>query len=680
MPRHGGAFVGREEELAFLAARRRETARGPQFILVSGEAGVGKSRLLAEFRRTLQHRPVFVGYGECRDVAPVPFGPFISIFKTLVPELARGLAVASTSADRGEQEKGVLFDAARDAVERLGARRTTVLFLEDIHLADGGTLELLTHLARGVHTGRILMFTTYRSEPLHADERLLAAVARLVRLPDVSTLDLPPLTETEARTLVAVSVPDTVRLEAEILDAVVARAEGNAFFLEELVKSAVDRARRGMPSDEIPNSIQSVILERLAALSPGDRRVLAHAAVLGRWFDIELLCRVLKVKRADLLPSLRRARDANLILEGPPGSLSFSFRHGLTREAIVNDMLFAERRLLHADILDMLEALPVEDRQRYISDLAHHAFEAGDHPKAARYNEEAGDKAVGVNAYDDAAQHYERAITAMAPSHPGRRALYRKAGDSLFWAGHFERAVRTYQTALELAVAASDVAEAGRIHLQIARQYYLRENSTDAMASARRAIDVLTPNGPRALRDLAALTLAALHVFRLEVAAASELLGGIQSPNEPDVAYRYHHVMANVLALQYQVHEWKEQCELYVAAAQEKRSEGDLLLAFQNVADMALHIGQRQIAESSFAEAMTVALRSGIAASIGLVASNYAYERFLAGDLDTSRVLGREGHVRHAHLSIRGLFPRRRCDRAGPRARGRRAVARRAGQ
>ena len=639
MPRHGSAFVGRKEELAFLAARRRETARGPQFILISGEAGVGKSRLLAEFRTTLAHRPVFVGYGECADVAPVPFGPFISIFRTLVPELAQRLAVASKSADRGENEKGALFDAARDALEGLGARRTTVVFLEDIHFADNGTLELLTHLARAVRAGRILVLSTYRTEPLHANERLLGAVARLARVPGIAMLDLPPLTETEARMLVASAVPDSVRLDAETVDAVVARAEGNAFFLEELVKHAVDRARHVAPPDEIPTSIQSVILERLASLDAHDRRTLAHAAILGRSFDFELLCRVLHAERTVVLPSLRRARDANLILEGPADSSSFSFRHGLTREAIVTDMLSAERRLLHADVLDVLEGLSPAARQRHVSDLAHHAFEAGDLPKAVRYNEEAGDNAVGVNAYDDAAQHYERALAAAPPSQVGRGALYRKAGDSLFWAGRFERAVRTYETALELALSVSDVAEAGRLHLQLARQHYLRVNSTDAMASARRAIDVLTPHGPRALRDLAALTLAALHMFRLEIDAASALLDDIRTLDDLDVAYRYHHVRAGVFALQSRIPEWKEECELFLRVARDKHSDRDLVLALHNIADLAFHIGQSRIAESNFSESMAVALRSGIAASIGLVASNYAYERYLAGDFEQCRSL-----------------------------------------
>src|ERR1035437_7074073 len=381
-------FVGRERELAALTELRKDTARGPRFVLVGGEAGVGKSRLLAEFRRTLPQRAIVFGVGECADVAPAPFAPFIAMFTPFAPEIAQRLSRTPPIVTHGEAATRALFDDVRRAVEELAAKRALLLYLEDVHFADSGTLALLAHLARACQGPRLLAIVTYRLEALDQSDEFVATIARLVRLPNVTAIDLPPLSQRDARALVTGTIRADLAADARLVDALVARADGNAFFLEELVAHAAERS--GDEAAPLPRSISAVIRERFGTLPASDRTLLTHAAVFGRRFDIELLRKVVDADRDELLAALRRARDAGLAVEEPGDAQRLRFRHALTREAIVSGLLTLQRRPLHARILVVLEALSADERDAYGSELAYHALEAHDPDKALRYGEAAG--------------------------------------------------------------------------------------------------------------------------------------------------------------------------------------------------------------------------------------------------------------------------------------------------
>jgi predicted ATPase/DNA-binding CsgD family transcriptional regulator len=629
-------FVGRERELATLGELRKESARGPRFVLVSGEAGVGKSRLLAEFRRSLPQRATVFGEGECADVAPAPFAPFIAMFKPIAPEIARRLSVAPPVLTHGEVAVRALFDDVRRALEELAAKRAVLLYLEDVNFADSGTLSLLAHLARSCRGPRLLVIVTYRVEALDQSDEFVATIARLVRLPNVATIDLPPLSQRDARALAAGTIRTDLAADAQLVAALAARADGNAFFLEELVKHAA--ARSGHDTAPLPRSISAVIRERLATLPASDHTLLAHAAVFGRTFDVELLRKVVDAERDELLAVLRRARDAGLVVEEPGHAERLRFRHALTREVIVDELLTLQRRPLHARILVVLEALPVTEQDAYSTELAYHALEAHDPDKAVRYGEAAGDKAVKIHAYADAAHHYGRAVNAAALPDAPRRRLLRKLGDSLSWSRSAQNARRAYGEAAELARAAGDVDDAGAIQLQIARQDYVHGNTSEAIATSTSAIEILSHGGSQTLRDLAAARLALYHVFRLETADALRVLATIVRPDAPDVAPHYHQVRAGALAADCDVAGWKEEAALYLAAA-ERGGESEFAIALHNVADCAVATGEMRLAEQWLHRSLELELRNASHRYFAFTTSGLSYHRYLAGELAEAKRL-----------------------------------------
>jgi len=616
-------FVGRERELSALAAARKATARGPRFVLVGGEAGVGKSRLLVEFRRSLPQRPNVFGAGECTDVAPVPFAPFIAMLNAGFPEIARRLSVAPPGVTHGEAAVRALFEDVRRALDELAAKRATLLYLEDLHFADSGTLALLAHLARACRGSRLLVVATYRSEALEQSDEFVATIARLVRLPNVTAIDLPPLSQRDARALAAGAI-GADPAEARLVDELVARADGNAFFLEELVKHAAERGPDG--AAPLPLSVTAVIRARLAILPAGDRSRLLHAAVFGRSFDVELVRRLVEVDRDELLATLRRARDAGLIVEQPDDARRLRFRHALTREAIVGELLALERRPLHARVLAVLEALPAAERAGYRTELAYHALESHDVEKAAHYAEAAGDHAFALRAYADATHQYERAVNVAPLPEATRRRLLRKLGDSLHLSRSAHGARRAYTEALELAAAGGDVDEAGALALQLAGLHYVHGNTSGAIAMATQAIDILSRGGSESLSDVAAARLALYHLFRLETDDALRALGTIVRPEARDVAPFYHQARMGALAIDGD-DGWKEEASLYLAAA----AQGDdtELVALHNAADCAVATGKMNLAEDWLRRALSIGSRSYLSFAL----SGLAYQRFLAGDL-----------------------------------------------
>jgi DNA-binding CsgD family transcriptional regulator/ABC-type transporter Mla MlaB component len=623
-------FVGRERELAALGEIRKESARAPRFVLVSGEAGAGKSRLLAEFRRSLPQRATVFGEGECADVAPAPFAPFVAIFKSIAPEIARRLSVAPPVLLHGETAVRALFDDVRRALEELAAKRAVLLYLEDVHFADSGTLSLLAHLARAAHGPRLLAIVTYRAEALDQSDEFVATIARLVRLPNVATIDLSPLSQRDARALAAGTIRADLAADAQLVDALAARADGNAFFLEELVKHAT--AQSGHDIAPLPRSISAVIRERLATLPASDRTLLAHAAIFGRTFDVMLLRKVVDVERDELLAVLRRARDAGLVIEEPGHAERLRFRHTLTREAIVGELLTLQRRPLHARILVALEALPSTEQDAYSTELAYHALEAHDPDKAVRYGEAAGDKAVNVHAYADAAYHYGRALNAGPLPDAPRRRILRKLGDNLSRSRAAQNARRAYAEAIELARAAGDLDDAGAIQLQIARQEYALGNTSEAIAASASALEILSHGGSQALRDLAAARLALYRVFRLETAEALRVLATIVRPDAPDVAPSYHQVRAGARAADFDVAGWKEEAVLYLAAA-ERGGEIELTIALHNVADCAVAIGEMRLAEKWLRDSLELGRRNASPLYSAFTLGGFSYQRYLAGEL-----------------------------------------------
>ncbi|MBD5635361.1 MAG: AAA family ATPase, partial [Candidatus Eremiobacteraeota bacterium] len=318
-------FVGRQEELGYLRERRLEASSSHGgLVLIAGEAGVGKSRLISEFCESLAYSRWRIGQGPCLEFAQRPYGPFLDILARLDSRpFEPGLA-----ASRRDQ-----FDKIIERFEAIAAKTALVLVIEDVHWADAATLDLLAYLGSKLHRMRILVLASYRPDDLHPEHPAATAVAKIARSARAGRIDLGPLRGVELRTFIDEALSGFVLAEGTRREIALA-SDGNPFFAEELLKSAVERkaTNESVRKRDMPATLRDTLLERLRPLDPEERRVVTQAAVIGRTFGMDLLATTLDVEPERLLPPLRRARDFQLVEEIAPAV--FRFRHALTREAI----------------------------------------------------------------------------------------------------------------------------------------------------------------------------------------------------------------------------------------------------------------------------------------------------------------------------------------------------------
>ncbi|HEX3468196.1 MAG TPA: AAA family ATPase [Candidatus Elarobacter sp.] len=433
-------FIGRRDELAYLRERRLEagSSRG-SLVLIAGDAGVGKTRLIAEFCGSLAYSRWRIAQGPCLEDGRRPYGPILDALAKLDaggPELA-------PAATKLEQ-----LDAIVDRLASIASRSALVLAIEDLHWADAATLELLAYLGPKVHRMRALILASFRPDELHPEHPAVAGVNKIARSARAGRIDLGPLDGVELRTFIDEAL-DGIALPEETRREIALAGDGNPFFTEELLKNAVehttvrvDERRR----HDLPVTVRATLLDRLRPLDESERRVVRQAAVIGRTFGLDLLAATLDTDTTSLLPALRRARDFQLVEELSPSL--FRFRHGLTREAIYSEFLGAEVQPVHRGIALVLEEAP--DDAHSLEALAYHWWAAHDHERAARYNEQAGDAAGRVHAHEDAIAFYERALESQELDLAARARMVEKIADRRVALGWTVEANHTYTAAADL--------------------------------------------------------------------------------------------------------------------------------------------------------------------------------------------------------------------------------------
>lgn len=518
-PQH--VLVGREAELAELTALlgipadTASPAGSPasgSHVLLSGDAGVGKTRLLSELTAAADSAGWQVYVGHCLDFgdSALPYLPFSELLARVAadrPDLIERVAgdypaltrlqpgrrvLAAGETHEGSIDRGSLLDAVRGLLEALAEDGPVLLVVEDAHWADRSTRDLLSFLfARPFH-GPVRIVTSYRSDDLHRRHPLRPQVAEWTRLGSVERVALGPLPEAAVRALVATIATQPLP-EAE-LAAIVARAEGNAFFVEELVASAGD-------SDQLPWSLSDVLLVRLDGLDDGSREAVRTAAVAGREVSHELLAHVTGLPAAELEEALRRAVEMNVLTVRPDGR--YAFRHALLAEAVYDDLLPGERVRLHSRYVAILLD-PATSGRGTAAELARHALLAHDLGTAYTASVRAGDEALTVGGPDEASQHYQQALellTGREDTAPAAEvaSLTAKAVEALAASGQPVRAAALAAERLELLPA--DAAPADRALLLIARAeaLYVTEAGDDPVHLANAAFE-LAPDDASPLR------------------------------------------------------------------------------------------------------------------------------------------------------------------------------------
>src|SRR5215469_4397337 len=481
-------FFGREEELAVMgAAWQRARTGSRQVMLVAGEAGIGKTRIIGEFaRRCLSAATTLVGH--CDEEALTPYQPFVEALTQLLdpfsdaelaqqmrhgdltPEVAR--LVPNLTAGLPELDSGAVVDPESErfrlfqAVDRLfssAAKRTPLLILlDDLHWADKSSLLLLRHLARGAPSTAMLLIGTYRGDGVERTP-LGALLADLQRDQGAARLTLRGLTVEDAGRLVEAI---TGRRPARaFMKSLTSETSGNPFFIREVVQhlkdagelDQVDGSKPALHTARtfVPESVKEVINQRLVRLSEQCKRALSLASVLGREFRLDVLARVGAFNEDDLLDALEAAQAAGLIAEEHGVQGRFSFSHSLIREVLYEKLSETRRIRLHSRIAEVLESTSPPDALP-LADLAYHFVRAAPlngYERAVEYATRAAREATKSLAHEEAAQFYELALQALSHSarviDDVRADLHAKRGDALASVGNWPGAKAAFDAAVQ---------------------------------------------------------------------------------------------------------------------------------------------------------------------------------------------------------------------------------------
>ncbi|MBD0349508.1 MAG: AAA family ATPase, partial [Thermoleophilia bacterium] len=479
-----GVFVGREAELAALGEGLEAALAGHgRLFLLVGEPGIGKSRLAEEVARRANERGATLLVGRCWEAGGAPaYWPWVQSLRSyieglepaelrtqlgagaadiaqIIPEIRERLPGLPEPSLDEEGARFRLFDTAARFLRNAAAVRPLVLILDDLHAADEPSLLLLRFVATELARSRVLVVGTYRDVDPAVSDPLGSTLAELARERVTHRLQLAGLTAVDVGRYIELSVQ--TRPTPELVETISAETEGNPLFLGEMIRLLAAEGRltdadAGVSSSlGIPQGIRDVIERRLRRLSEQCKRVLTLASVLGREFGLDALEHVADVREHELLEALDEAVTARILtsVPGAPGRLRFA--HALIRETLYERMTELRRVHLHRQVGTTLEAAYAADAEPHLAELAHHFWSGQDFGKALDYSRRAGDRALGLLAYEEAERLYLNALDAFEIASPGDHALHCALlvalGEARSRAGDADGARDTFFTAAELA-------------------------------------------------------------------------------------------------------------------------------------------------------------------------------------------------------------------------------------
>ena len=500
----GIGLIGRRAEMKALGAALDRAADGrPTGLLMAGDAGVGKSRLVAETMERAASAGYAVLTGRCLDSsAALPYLPFTEIVGQLVaaapeqlaahPELQRLLPGRLSDGDtvREDRELGQLrvFDAMLSALDSFTAGSPALLVVEDLHWADRSSRDLLVFLLSRLTAQRLVVLATYRSDDLHRRHPLRPVLSELVRLPAVERLDLAPLDATDTLDLVRKLADGS--LSESLLRRAAERSEGNAFFAEELVSAS---------SDGLPHGLAEVLMARVESLPATTQQVLRLAAVAGRRVAHDQLASVSGLPDDELEQALRDAVTHHVLVAdaGSAAEDAYMFRHALLREAIYTELLPGERSRLHARYATLIAEQG--EAAGDAAELAHHAMAAHNLPLALEASVRAAQEADRRAAPAEVLLQIERALELWeAVPHPEQVAhiseitLTRWAAWTASATGDPDRGIALARRALDLAEAGEDLALTANLSRRYAQSLLdLTGREQEAIDAICRALELL---------------------------------------------------------------------------------------------------------------------------------------------------------------------------------------------
>ncbi len=512
-----GPLIGRATDLDRLAGLvgLGSDQAGNAAVLLSGDAGVGKTRLLAVLGDRAREAGWRVLVGHCVNFgeSPLPYLPFSEVFGRLAADaavVAESLVEANPAVARlmpgrrllgddqpsgaDHMDRAALFEAVGSALRWLSRPSPVLLVVEDLHWADPSTRELLGFLFARRLLDRVAIVGSYRGEDLHRRHPLRAAVGEWTRLPGVSRLSLQRLGDSDVRTLVRALHP--APMPTREIRGIVDRAEGNAFFVEELL-AASELGNRTLPAD-----LADLLLLRLDRLDHAARLVIRSAAVAGSRVSHQLLARVVALDDTELESALRAAVESNVLVR--VGADGYAFRHALLAEAVYDDLLPGERVRLHGGYVTALSAGDVEGTA---AELARHARAAHDTTTALRASVQAGNEAMAVAGPDEATRHYEVALELLSYVDAGAGKpsvdvveLTVRASEAAAAAGDVFRSVALVQDQLSQLPPETPVPRRAQLLYALARAGLLGDTGVDVLQITTEALQLAPAEPPGPLR------------------------------------------------------------------------------------------------------------------------------------------------------------------------------------
>lgn len=488
------AFAGRARELATLRALLpRSAGEGRRAAFVAGEPGSGKSRLVRELARDVAEEGGIVLYGDCDAVVGFPYGPFAAALEHLVrhvepgrlrsllgpgggeltrllPDLsARVGELPHAAATDGDAERHRLHTVVTDLFVGISRETPLLLVLDDVHWADGSTLQLMRHLVRSGAEARMLLVATFRDTEADVPAELGEALVDVCRTEGVARIRLPALSDEDIGEFVRLTTgaPASPELTAAIVDL----TGGNAFLVTELWRDLVASdavevgplgARLARPAAElgVPTTVREVVDQRLARLAPQTTDVLELAAVVGADFELDIVRRASPATEAALLGALEDAVRSGVLVEEPGRRLAYRFAHELVRRAVDDRPSAARKAELHLRVAEALEQGGTSgDSRAVLAALAHHfaaAAAVGGVERAVSYNLLAAESAAAALAYDEAQERLRTALELGIRDPHERAGVMLQLGDACHRAGRADAALEAFSRTAELARSLGD--------------------------------------------------------------------------------------------------------------------------------------------------------------------------------------------------------------------------------